>query len=274
MGRFNSSETRVRPVFNTLLDRHWSDPAFASSWLSNLWALAEGRSGACAVPTALGHLSDEHAPRDRARRLGPVFERSVPPPESLLAWMLGHPDALTGSARIAPAYGCTGAAQDWRRKLFDSTREERAEAQTQGLAELARAGARGSRHQWWAFEGFSVLDCCLITDTAVIVVEGKRTEPVSGNVLWYPGRNQLWRNVEAAQTLAQRRAFGVLVGVEQREDGERALSFAMSSLDESCPHLTEAERADLARHLLGYVTWTGTMKRAFDLPDSCFPERV
>lgn len=269
MGPKNSSATRVQPVFNLLLDRHWSDPAFAPTWLGTLWGLADGCSGAVPVPADCGRLAEADAPRDRARRPGRVFERREPPPGALLEWMLRHPDALTGKARTDPDYGGSGVSTDWRRRLFDGTPTERQEAQAEALAQLARAGAGGSRHRWWAFEGFTALDCCLVTDTAVIVVEGKRTERVSGNVLWYPERNQLWRNVEAAKTVAKGRAFGVIVGVEEDEDGQREVALAMNSLDASCPHLTGVERVDLAGHLLGYVTWTGAMKRAFDLPDRC-----
>lgn len=42
MGIKNTSETRVRPVFDQLLDRRWNDAAFAAAWLSTLWRLAEG----------------------------------------------------------------------------------------------------------------------------------------------------------------------------------------------------------------------------------------
>ena len=41
-----------------------------------------------------------------------------------------------------------------------------------GLASTSPAkSAPGWRHRWWAFESFSALDCCLVTDHAVIVVE-------------------------------------------------------------------------------------------------------
>lgn len=271
MGLKNSSATRVQPVFNELLNRHWSDPVFAASWIGQLWSLARGRDDAFPAPDCR-RLLEREAPRDPAGRLGRIFERRVAPPAALLAWMIRHPDALRGKARTDPDCGSSGTSKDWRRRLFDGAPAERTEAQVEALAQLTRVGAPGSRHQWWAFEGFSALDCCLITDTTVTVLEGKRTEPVSSKVLWYPQRNQLWRNVEAAQTLAQGRTFGVIVAVEHAEDGKYALDTAIESLDASCPHLNGAERASLATHLLGYVTWTGTMKEAFDLPDRCFPK--
>ncbi len=274
MGIRNSSDTRVRPVFDELLDRQWNDAAFAAAWLGTLWRLAEGIPGACPPPQSPGLLRGADAPRSRSERLGTVFERRVAPPGRLLAWMLRNPDSLTGAARQSTGFGCSGEALVWRRLLFSGDQAERAQAQAEGLDKLDRGGPAGSRHQWWAFEGFSALDCCLVTDRAVIVIEGKRTERVSSKVLWYPSRNQLWRNVEAAQTLAGPRTFGVIVGVETDDDGKRELDAAMSSLDKSCPHLLPAERTALARHLLGYVTWKGTLKPAFGLPDSCFPETV
>lgn len=190
--------------------------------------------------------------------------------------MLQHPTALTGPARNSKKnFGASAEeAVTWRRRLFDGTPAERAQAQAEGRAKLNHMGAAGTRDQWWAFEGFTALDCCLITDRAVVVIEGKRTEPVSPKVLWYPRRNQLWRNVEAAQTLAVDRAFGVIVGVEHEDDGVREVATAMASLDDSCPHLQPDERASLARHLLGFVTWMGTLGRAFGLPEACFPDAV
>lgn len=272
MGPKNSSATRVQPVFHELLDRHWQG-ASSARWLSTLWSLAAGAPEACAAPEDFGQLSEVDAPRERIRREGRVFERRVAPPDRLLEWLLRNPEAMTGPARRSATFGCsTESAAEWRRRLFGNAADGRAQAQAEGLAQLRSVGATGSRHEWWAFEGFTALDCCLITDRVVLVVEGKRTEPVSTKVLWYPSRNQLWRNVEAAQRLAGDRAFGVIVGVEEEDTGLRELASAMSSLDSSCPHLEPAERRSLARHLLGFVTWKGMLQRAFELPEACFPD--
>ena len=35
------------------------------------------------------------------------------------------------------------------------------------MRQLEKSGARGSGRKWWAFVGFSHIDCCLITDAFV-----------------------------------------------------------------------------------------------------------
>jgi hypothetical protein len=47
------------------------------------------------------------------------------------------------------------------------------------------------------------------------LIEGKRTEPISDSTDWFPGRNQIIRNLEVAQALVDsRKNFAVLVCTE------------------------------------------------------------
>src|SRR5204863_9653434 len=125
-------------------------------------------------------------------------------------------------------------------------------------------------HEWWAFEGFSHVDCCLITDKMVLLVEGKRTEHVSDAISWR-SRNQLWRNVEVAHQFAHGKEFGVLVAVEEEQHGRDALAEADRNLAASYPHLSAWERAALSKHLLGFVTWPQIVEH-FGLPrEKCLP---
>jgi hypothetical protein len=109
-----------------------------------------------------------------------------------------------------------------------------------------------SRRAWWAFEGFTSVDCALETPELVLLVEGKRFEPVSGGGSWIPGRNQISRNLEVASDYARRenKAFAVLlIG----PDGSQPPSDA--ALNAGWPHLTQAEQDDLLQHFLGATTW-------------------
>jgi hypothetical protein len=265
MSNRNSSETRVRPIFNELLDR---SPT-GDEWLGRLSALAmQTRNGGAFTPSGVGHLVRSETPDTHQARLGLVFERTVAPPGAFLEWLLRHPDRMQVTDR--KHFSASGAnAQKWRRKLFVTDARNRDQAIAEGVKQLAEHGAEGSGQEWWAFEGFTHIDCCLITDAAVLFIEGKRTETVSPATRWFQARSQLWRNVEAAQQFALDKAFGVILAVEQ--DGNAALEEADATLNESYPHLTDEQKSELSRHLLGFVTWSH-LAQEFELPPYCLPE--
>ena len=84
----------------------------------------------------------------------------------------------------------------------------------------------------------------------VLLIEGKRTESLAESTAWYPGRNQLHRNLEAARDLAKGREYGVIViGEEQVADRD------LGDPSVGLPHLTDDERRDLMAHFLGCLTW-------------------
>jgi hypothetical protein len=266
----NSSLTRVQPVFNELLDQSLDgDP-----WLSELWDMAALRRRGVALsrPIGLGKLLTSETPVDRAARRGTVYERTVPPPAAFLRWLLENPQRM--QVRDPVNFGAKSArTRRWRSKLFSGDVRLAREAQVEGRRQLEkRLGQRG-RNKWWAFEGFSRIDCCLMTSQCVLFVEGQRTESVSPSTLWFQERSQLWRNVEAAKESANDRQFAVILAVEREADGTAALVAAASSLGGSYPHLDAGQRADLDRHLLGFVTWSEIAAR-FGLPPECLLDRV
>jgi hypothetical protein len=268
MGEKNSSFTRVQPVFDALLDK---DPT-GGKWLQRLCEMAASTRPEAQFPSSCGKLIAAETPA-RGARVGKVFERIVAPPTAFLRWLLEHPKQM--DVRNLETFGTAegSSAREWRRKLFSSDQALRQEAINEGVRQLEAKGARGSGRRWWAFEGFSHIDCCLITDSLVLFVEGERTEAVSPSTLWFKQRSQIWRNVEAAREYAAGREFVVLLAVEGAGEGESALEAAASGLAGSYPHLSKEEAADLARHLLGYVTWRGIVEE-FGLPESCLIERT
>ncbi len=164
-------------------------------------------------------------------------------------------------------------ARHWRRKLFSDDKHLVSEAQDEGRRQLGKRLAQRGRNKWWAFEGFSRIDCCLITSQCVLFVEGKRTESVSPSTLWFDQRSQLWRNVEAAKEFASDKQFAVILAVEREADGTTALANAASSLEGSYPHLDSGQRAELCRHLIGFVTWPEVVTR-FGLRPECLLDQV
>ena len=107
----------------------------------------------------------------------------------------------------------------------------------------------------------------------MLFIEGKRTESVSPSTLWFQQRSQLWRNVEAAKEFAGDKQFAVILAVECEADGTTALAVGATSLDGSYPHLDSEQRAELSRHLIGFVTWPGIVAR-FGLRPECLLDRV
>lgn len=265
MGRFNSSLTRVQPVFDALLDRP------DAGWAVGLWEVAQRMRAGVSIfpPTDFGSfVEDEVLARDSNARRRP-FERVLPPPTAFLRWLIQHPEQMT----IPDAsFGAEGEeAINHRRVLFSPDADLRHHATRKALEELEEKGVTGSRRKWWAFEGFSHIDCCLVTPTTVLFIEGKRTEALSSSTRWYPMRNQLWRNVEVARQFAAGRSYGVILCVETDEAGAMATQDAVWSLAASHPHLAEDDRSVLNQHFIGSITWA-SIEEMFKLPDSCLPD--
>ena len=266
MGKHNSSVTRVWPVFDCLFA---GDPTGAS-WLPEL-LLTGSRAGLAdrTIRRDPGDLLPQLARfglalpgsvkkavgRAQAARITHIrnaYERELPPSVAFLRWLLEHPDRLTwpkerdGSDRV---FG--SKTQDLRKRLLRGEARVRAEA----LDKLAKHGANGSRWKWWAFEGLTSADCVLETESLLVLVEGKRTEPISSSTDWFPARNQVIRNVEVANALAGNRNFAVLLCAQTPiELDERAWS-------DSLPHLTPDAIARLKDHYLGCATWTAVASR-------------
>ena len=265
MSQQHSSLARVQPIFNQLLDQ-WPG---GETWLGELWEMAARRRPGVALarPEELGSLVASDTPLDHAARLGQVYERTLAPPAAFLSWLLENPGAL--QVRDPTAFGAkSDDAKAWRAKLFSGDQHLVGEAQREGLNQLGKRLAQRGRNKWWAFEGFSRIDCCLITDACVLFVEGNCTEGAASSTLWFPRRTQLWRNVEAAGEFAGGKPFAVMLGVEHEANGAAALADAERSLAGSYPHLDARQRAELSRHLIGFVTWGDVVTRFGLRPES------
>lgn len=216
MGIYNSSLTRVRPFFKTLLAR---DPK-GSSWLPKLLALAPNR--------------DWFADTDLLSNPGLLHptmldrEKQLYPPEAFLSWLIQHPERMTWPKNGRARFG--RETQQWRDKLMgrrdlsnepldrhtEIRKADRGEAIEEALKELTTHHAAGCDKKWWAFEGRTSVDCYLATDRLRIYVEGKRTDILSPSTDWYPSRNQLMRNLESARADVAGSPFACLVIAEQR----------------------------------------------------------
>jgi hypothetical protein len=189
MGEYNSTVTRVWPVFDGLFRR---DPT-GTTWLPALLKLGS-RAGKVVqqIHSSPGRLLPElgrfelNLPgpikkalgRERAARIARIrnaYETEIPPSATFLKWLLEHPERLVWPKRKNVEWVYGPFTQEKRKRLLAGERSAREEA----LKELATVGARGSQRKWWAFEGFTSVDCRLETKSLLLLIEGKRKDPIS-----------------------------------------------------------------------------------------------
>lgn len=254
-GAFNSSNTRVRPVFRALLRKDRT----GQTWVPTLLRLATRNAEAATQlasmaasldPRAL-QVGDVQSPGQTTESLEGCFERLFVPPAALLEWCIDHPDSLTPPKNLS-SDKVARVGRLLRRSLLGQDHAARQAAQDKARALLKDGGADGSRRAWWAFEGFTSVDCALETPELLLLIEGKRFEHVSDSGSWIPERNQISRNLEVAWEYARcaKKAFAVLlIG----PDGSQPPSDA--TLRAGWPHLTPAAQDDLLQHFLGATTW-------------------
>ena len=255
-GRFNSSITRVRPVFMELIRKDKT----GHSWLPPLLRLAStnrklAESMAAEAGTLVPEMTRIREYQDRVLsdygketvKLPSCFEYRIPPPTAFLRWLIEHPDRMSWSEEKGTSPGTIAR----RRRLFDQRDDAvRNGAIKEALVELAREKNTGSARQWWAFEGFTEVDCCLETERTLLLIEGKRTESLSASTRWYRGRNQLVRNLETAQEAAGTKLFAVMTISEEPIE-----PLDTAAIEQSLPHLSPRDREALMCHDLGNTTW-------------------
>jgi hypothetical protein len=137
----------------------------------------------------------------------------------------------------------------WRKRLFHRDDPGAVtSAQVEAQDQLTRNGVVASSLRWWAFEGETHVDCYLETERLVLLVEGKRTEPLSSSTSWFPRRNQLWRNLEVAASVSNGKRFALMLLAENAEPEP--------PINESLPHFEPYERDFLKKHYLGCALWS------------------
>lgn len=243
MGKNDSSKTRVVPVFDHLLN---SDGT-GTQWLERLIRLGT-REGVATVPQDIGALIPDHLPS------WGQYERSLAPPLELLEWLVCNitkEQVATSSDKGETRKKRKGLASGDPNVLCEALR-------------LLREGKRGKK--WFVLEGASRPDAYIETDTLVLVVEGKRTEPMPTNdTEWMQYRPQLIRHMDAALEVAEGRVVLGLLLVEGKiddplsvpknwlRDSEKHLEH--EQLASSLPHRSDQERQEIGAGALGAATW-------------------
>jgi hypothetical protein len=261
--KFDSSRTRVTPVFNQLLAR---DPS-GVSWLPQLLALPRIASRVLLTPVSSTQPVTAYA-------WGRAAEKGLRPPRTLLAWMVEHGDKLQSS----------------KRKTSDETMTKRQRLLRHDAITIAEAMARLTQPTlppiaWYILEGITRPDVYLETPDILVVIEGKRTEPrAKPDTEWMPQRHQMLRHLDCAWEVRGERAvlgFFIVEGqggadaLAVPSKWQRAAQATISSpaLDESLPHRTPAERLAIAAGFLGVTTWQQVCA-AFQLDYTALPNRI
>lgn len=239
-GARDSSKTRVKPVFDFL----WAQ---REPWVRRLLELPRG--GCPDARIADGDLTPLEG-------FWEPTEKQLNPPVSLLSWMIRN----AGSLRPAGDAGRGDPADDRRQRLRAGE-----PAVVEEALRILRSEARPKG--WHIFEGPTSPDVFLMTPDALIVVEGKRTEPgPTTYTTWLDGRNQIWRHLDAAWEVRGRRAvYGFFIVEGDSSAGnhrlpevwrEACLSCLTDlALETSFPHRSITEARAISRCFLGAATW-------------------
>ena len=253
MGIYDSSRTRVAPVFGRL---QCLDPS-GRLWLQGLLELVNTRK----VPRPQAGTS-----RLRVAKWWPR-EARLAAPSGLLQWLLEHVE----EPRSPKAWGRRPEVVANRRRIVDR------DADTLATAMQSLQARRASPRAWYVLEGPSQPDVYLDTAEAVIVVEGKRTETgLTTSTDWMRERHQMLRHLDAAWEHRQgRRIYGLFI-VEAEKDAlsdepssawHEAVELTVSDkvLNGSLPHRSPEERSQIASALLGVTTWQAVCEK-FQIP--------
>jgi len=278
MGQFNSSITRVWPMFDLLFARD----STGSGWLWDLINLAPNRTLAAEISVRRSALVPKLArlgrkiPGNLLKELGSAhagalgsirhaFESNLPPPIEFLEWLIRNPDGLCWPEETSTR---------WRKMSVDTQKFRRLLKQgcntttELALRRLRENGSAKSSKRWWTFEGMTSVDCRLETDDLLLLIEGKRTEEVSKETQWFTARDQVVRNLEvaAAEAASSKKNFAVMLCAESY------VEFSANAIEQSLPHLSTRQRQSLADRFLGCVTWERI--RSVLCPDVALPNRI
>jgi hypothetical protein len=262
LGRYDSSLTRVQPLFDQLRSR---DPP-GESWINELLALPRFGSG---------HEARNRSHRLLSRRAGTTyawgeFERALDPPLPPLRWLvrnLADPENELALDR--------GRTLQNREALI--RRDPGVIAQALELLEREpHALAR------YVLEDPSQPDFYHETEQSIIVIEGKRTEPgPTTRKTWMPCRHHMLRHIDCAWEIRDSRdVFGFLI-VEATssctvppEWAQNALqTISNKALEDSLPHRRPSEHEAIWRRFLG-VTTCQAVCLEFDLEWSTLPKET
>jgi hypothetical protein len=249
-----SSDSRVAPVFNYLVERD----ASGRSWLAKLLALPE-RSARAAI-------QDPGVLLERAWSTAPK-ERGLPPSRELLVHLVEL------GAQLKPKPGRTKAsaeAEAQRERLLTGDVETIRRAKELLCEPVLPPKA------WYILEGYTWPDVYLRTEQFVIVVEGKNEERKhTTRTDWMEIRYQMLRHLDGAWPRGETDPPVIGFYIVEAEAGSTRVppkwirfaedTISRAALDGSLPHRTADDRKAIADSFLGVTTWQA-LCAALDIP--------
>ena len=252
MGKYDSSRTRISPVFTQLDQRD----ATGLSWLPALLSLPmHGRRESNVAPVGpirATYWTATDGPGGLVRRR----EKALRAPESLLHWMIDNTDKL-----VQPENRADVGAHGLRQELFRGDAKRVTEAQ-----DGVRSGERG--RNWYVFEGPTFPDVYIETDELVVVIEGKRRESgPTTKTTWMKTRHQMLRHMDCAFDLLKGRSLvGFFIVEGEREESDAVdlppkwkkyceATTSEEAVAGSLPHRDEETRKAITKSFAGATTW-------------------
>jgi hypothetical protein len=243
MGKYDSSRTRVVPVFNYLANAKGKE----TTWPMPLLRL--GSHSAQKLDFDPGHLTSGQ------QRWWGKNERRLDPPRGLLNWL-----AENASEPSSDKMWGADATRKKRKQLI--ARDPTTVAEAIRLLKIrTRPGV------WYVLEGKSAPDVFIETTNALIVVEGKRTErKATSSTTWMPKRSQMLRHMDAAWEIrGAKRVLGLMIvegdgdadaiSVSPHWANQAKVQVLEQTLRDSLPHRSFEERRQIAAGFLGVTTW-------------------
>ena len=251
-GKFDSSKTRVRPVFDALWAR-------GRDWLPQLLALPTGGCADAEIKSGDLTLIRGHWQPD---------EMCLDPPVSLLSWLIRN--VISRSA-----------------KAFDNELRQRlADGDPNTIKHALRLlRTEPAQRAWYIFEGPTCPDVYIEARDALVVIEGKRTESnATTDTTWLRGRHQIWRHIDAAWELRGRRAvYGFFIVESDPAGSDGSVPEVWREAAQACihpealrtsfPHRSREEVIAISRCFLGVTTWRMVCER-FQIDWRTLPHEV
>lgn len=245
MGKFNSSLTRVRPVFRELRRQ---DPS-GRTWLPKLLQLPSC-GNAVALPANCDFTVNQMLPGVNADE-----EQKLDPPLSLLSWMIRHPQEMKKSEGA-----CLPNLDTKRIDLLN----EDTNAIRNALALLRSDPKRGEKN-WYIFEGQTQPDVFIETPSLIVIIEGKRTEQgPTTHTRWMPKRHQIFRHIDGAWEIrGTKQVVGFFIVEGDLPNGEvphiwcefAKQTIGKEAIASSLPHRGIEEQTAIASCFAGVTTW-------------------
>ena len=229
MGKFNSSLTRVKPLFDTL--RMYDD---------------------CIARLLAPINKDIRVPERLLEICYGENEKLIQPSRKLLNYLVSNPKILKSTA-----LGLDDGKETYakRKKILEGDLETLDEALM-----LINDEAIPTKPVWYVFEGYTHPDIYIETENYIIIGEAKRTEKkLTKSTTWMDPRDQLIRHIDSVldrpKNIISFFIVDATVAQENKYDKELAVFKDIKNFTESLPHRSQPEVRRAMDSYIGHCYW-------------------